>query len=499
MAVGKENKRLQEENSRNGEILWQLTWDLIKESQWDRALLVGKHLASISPDVPAAHVALGMAWMGVNDLDSAEKCFRKALELDGEEVHNFLLIAHVCACRGDFEGQLDWAVKASKINPKETDAHFEVAYANLRLGRLNDAAKALLRILKLSPDNVRACRMLAKIYLDQQKLGDARDQFWAAVKLTPEDPSLWSDLGHTMSRMTDHENALGAFRKALELEPDNPTRLYHVGDAHLAMNRLEEAVSYFVKAVQLDPDYTMAHYDLGLALGKLKKYKESAEASKAALRNDPEMKWARTNLGFSVTNNLGLAYMNQSMFKEAESCFRRNLKLMAPACFNLGLTLRKQKRFQDALPYFQQAVQLEPADAEYLDLLGDTLSNLDRLEEARDVLQKAIAVDAGYKHAQYDLGVVLAKMRTEDDRALEQFKRVVALDKDYAHAYYGIACIFALKGRKKSALKNLEESLKKGFRDKAHIEKDSDWDNLRGDEDFKRILTKYPEPAKEEY
>ena len=81
-----QNTILQEENNQNGEILWKLTWELINDRQWDRALLVGKHLVSIDPDVPAAHVALGNAWMGVNDLDKAEGCFRKALELDAEEV-----------------------------------------------------------------------------------------------------------------------------------------------------------------------------------------------------------------------------------------------------------------------------------------------------------------------------------------------------------------------------------------------------------------------------
>ena len=283
----------------------------------------------------------------------------------------------------------------------------------------------------------------------------------------------------------------GHSKRHWSLEPENPERLYHVGDAYLAMDKYEEAVSFLVKAVQMNPYHTMAHYDLGLALGKLKRYKESEQASTAALRFDPEMKSARTNKGLSATNNLGLAYMNQSMYEEAESCFRRNMKLFHRTYFNLGLTLQKQKRFQDALEYFQRAVELNPEDPEYLDLLGDTLSSLDRLDEAQEVLQKAIAIDASYKHAQYDLGVVLAKMRTENDRALAQFRHVIELDKDYAHAYYGIACIYALKGRKKSALKYLEESLKKGFRNRAHIEKDTDFDSLRDNAAYQGLLDKY--------
>ena len=89
--------------------------------------------------------------------------------------------------------------------------------ANLRLGRFADAAKALRKIIKINPENVKARRMLADVHVARQELNEACEQLWVAVKGQPDDASLWVDLGYTMSRMKDHENALRAFQKALEL------------------------------------------------------------------------------------------------------------------------------------------------------------------------------------------------------------------------------------------------------------------------------------------
>ena len=105
------------------------------------------------------------------------------------------------------------------------------------------------------------------------------------------------------------------------------------------------------------PDYDMAYFDLGLALCRAERYEEGATTIQVALRNDPQMAYGGTNLGLSVTTNVGLAHMNLGRFAEAEACFRRNLRLIAPTHFNLGLTLMKQGRHEEALPHFQRAVE----------------------------------------------------------------------------------------------------------------------------------------------
>ena len=491
----KEATRRQAEE--DADTLWKLAWEMIDGKRWEEARLVGNYLRAMVPDEPKVHFTLGIIRLGMNDLERAEQCVRTALDLGGDDIQSFLLLAHICALRGEIEGEFQWANKAAALDDSNPEPLFVIAEASRRLGRLSETEAALVKVIELEPEDSRAYRLLGDTYLAMQRLDEAREKFWTVLQMRPEDASLWADLGHTMSRLDDPENALEAFQKAVDLEPENPENFYHLGDACLALGRLDQAVGFLSRALQLDPDYALAHYDLGLAFLQLGRYEEAAVENAAVLQNDPEMAFQRTNLGLGATTNLGLAYNNLGRLAEGEQCFRRNLKLLAPTFFNLGLALFKQGRYQESLVNFERALESEPENPEFLDLLGNAYLELGRLDEGLEALRKAITVDENYSLAHYDLGVTLARMDGRQEEALKSFERAIALDSDLGQAYYGMACIHAQKGDRKLALVSLEEALKKGIWDQAHIESDPDLDGLRNDPKF-RLLKKTYLSVKEE-
>jgi tetratricopeptide (TPR) repeat protein len=179
--------------------------------------------------------------------------------------------------------------------------------------------------------------------------------------------------------------------------------------------------------------------------------------------------------------------------EEAEVCFRRNLKLFAKTYFNLGLTLFKTKRYEEALVNFQRSLELEPEDPEYHNLLGQTYEELGQSVEAEKTLRRAIEIDENYALCYYDLGVVLAKHGGRNQEALAVFERALKIDPDIAYAYYGIACLHAVSQKEESALAFLKAAFEKGFKDITYIGKDSDWDGLRTSTKFMQLLEKYQE------
>jgi tetratricopeptide (TPR) repeat protein len=53
---------------------------------------------------------------------------------------------------------------------------------------------------------------------------------------------------------------------------------------------------------------------------------------------------------------------------------------------------------------------------------------------------------------------------------------------------YNLACAYSLSKQKKNALKNLKLAVEAGFRNRAHMEKDPDLDNIRNEKAFKDIM-----------
>jgi tetratricopeptide (TPR) repeat protein len=159
--------------------------------------------------------------------------------------------------------------------------------------------------------------------------------------------------------------------------------------------------------------------------------------------------------------------------------------------FNMGLTLLRMDRREEAVESFTRAVEIFPNDPEYLNLLGQAYGELGKVKEAEAYLQKALEIDSKYALGYYDLGVILAKQRTRDREAKRFFDKAIELDPEMAWAYYSIACIDALAGKKGVALKNLERAFEKGVEDKAHIDKDTDLDSLRKDAGYVKLMEKY--------
>jgi len=300
-------------------------------------------------------------------------------------------------------------------------------------------------------------------------------------------------MGEAMAEQKDEKND-GAPKRGggAPVSEEGLSYLYQkVGDDFLGLDAAAEAIPYLERAVRLNPDFALAHYDLSLAYFMLGRYREGAEAAKAALRDDPEMKYQRSNLGQGAMGNLGLCLMNQGKLEEAVACFTKIIAQAGSTFFNLGLALLRMDKPKDALKNFLTAVEISPKEPEYFNVLGQAYGEIGKVEKAESCLHKAIEIDPKYALGYYDLGVILAKQRTRDKEAKKCFKKAVELDPDMGWAHYSIACIDALEGKKREALKNLERAFEKGIEDRAHIDKDADLDSLRKDGKFQEMMKKY--------
>jgi len=464
------------------------------EEDFKEARVVAKLLTEVGPEDAEAWYFLGFLNGVLGAFNEAQNNFFRSLELGGEKFSNYTQLAQICMNRGDFKEAIQWGYRALECNPEDVLIYHKIADLHVLEGDTRKAAKLLESLLKVTSiaikDRFTTLVRLGHLCILTQRMKKALDHFEAAQKLNPSDESLWTDIGHCLSRLGDKEGTLSAFRKAANSKP-SPLNLYNLGDAYLAMDDPERSIAPLVEATRKAPGFSLAHYDLSLAFVKMKKYHEGVAPAIAALRSDPEMKLQQTNPGLGAMNNLGLCLMNLGRYEEALECFRRNIKLMSSAYFNMGLTFFKMKNYKEALGHFQKALDIRPDDQEYLDLVGQTYTELGKYKLAEKYLRKSVKKDPKYALAYYDLGVLLAKFKARQREALRCFMTAIKLDPNMAWAYYSVACLYAMSGNKEQALNYLSQSLEKGLSNKKHIESDPDMDSLREEKEFRRLMIKY--------
>jgi tetratricopeptide (TPR) repeat protein len=473
----------------------QLLQKLMANKEFPQAKIVAEHLTDLQPEDANAWYHLGVILLSLSNPRDAESCLARSMRLAGKvDGMDCYQMSQVRLLLGDLGGAVRWSMRAIELDPENLFFRWKLMENHTMQGDLKAAIAVGKKSLKKkaeTPDQVRTRLTLANLYIAISAYEEAEEQLNEALKLDAGNTQLWFMLGRSLSRQNKWEEALKAFQNAAEIDPHDPYTLYNIGDAFLGLGESEKAVDPLQQAVRWKHDFNLAHYDLSLAFLRLKEYEEAETAARAALGDDPKMMFQWSNLGKGATENLGIALMNQGRLEEAEACFRRNLNLIAPTHFNLGLTLFRMKHFEDALENFRRAVELNPGDPEYHNLLGQTYDQLGYSNEAEGSLRRSIELDRNYALGHYDLGVILAKREGRRREALEVFTHALKIDPNLEWAYYSIACLHALSQKEKLALSFLEKALRKGLHDRAYIEKDSDWDDFRTNSEFIRLLDEY--------
>ena len=234
-----------------------------------------------------------------------------------------------------------------------------------------------------------------------------------------------------------------------------------------ASTSLEQAIEYFEQATNIDPEFALAYVGLAdtyMLLGdyagmSLNEMLENAEpAIRKALTLDDELAEAYVARG-AIRAKVG-------DYAAAIDAFQRAIELdpsYSKAYHWYGDVLLTHLQQPDAaLPLLQRAYALDPVSPPLIVTVGQTLVGLGRFEEALEYYQKALEIEPAYASTYYLIGSLHAYAYGRLDLGVRWSLESYARDPRYIFNLYGLGIYYLALGDDQEAEHWIDQALANG-------------------------------------
>jgi tetratricopeptide (TPR) repeat protein len=296
--------------------------------------------------------------------------------------------------------------KSQAGEPGSAAALYEAGLRHLRTGQYLDAQMCCQQALATDSNHADSLNLMAMLSLQAKQYDHAVEWAARALQQAPK-PEYLVTLGSALQNLGRLEEALKAFDKAVQFKPEIAELWKNLGNVLLALERPAEALLSFQHILTLNPRHWESAYQSAVLLHEAARLEEAVKHFDLCIRLKPD----------------------------------HALTLRARA-----RSLRDMNRLEQALQDSQRACALEPGDAGACNGLGDILARLpDRQEEALQWFDRALELQPDFIQALTNKALVLGQLlRCEE--AIASYDRLKSLDPDNAEADISLGHLHLLLG-----------------------------------------------------
>jgi tetratricopeptide (TPR) repeat protein len=165
--------------------------------------------------------------------------------------------------RARLEEQVNAFRQIVRLDPRNVEAHCDLAALLHRLERLPDALTFARQAVTLTPGHARAQFVLGSILLSSGDAIVAAEHLREAIRLKPDFVEAQHNLARALREPGQLAEAEQWFREALRLGPANARAHTSLANALVAQGRIDESLAELRRALRLDPDFVPAITALG--------------------------------------------------------------------------------------------------------------------------------------------------------------------------------------------------------------------------------------------
>jgi len=302
----------------------------------------------------------------------------------------------------DWEGALKALQIVVNLDPKRTEAFFNISMANLQLGNTLMAERGFLSVLKVNPNDYSARLNLGQMYFDSGKTEEAKEQFQYIID----------------------NDSTGRWAKQAKIRMNVLHTM--VADRALEGGNVAESLVEYEKALDYFSANVKASFNRGMIFIRQKKYGEARVEFESVIRHSPKNLRGRINLAnvYEQLNMLSQAAEQYEMIMQIDKNSREGQFAAGKWKITKARGLWADKRLAEAEKIFAELVVEQPNNFQAFAFLGILQASKGKLRKAAISYQKVLDL----RPTNYAVKILLGKVYEQlgmDSLAANEYRGII--------------------------------------------------------------------------
>ena len=434
---------------------------------------------------------LAKCYEKLGDFVSAKNSYKKVIDLREEFLEAYKSLCVILLRLNEFDETICYAEKALAIDQEDFIYEFIIGTTYMKAKEFVKAINPLTKSLEKAPNNLGTLNSLGTCYMTTGNLELAISTYQKSLEIDTDAPMAYYNIASAYQILNNHEEAINYLNKAIELDEDEtfltaiamsevklkqyenalkhykqlsllcPSKdiyKYNIATCYEALNDYTTAIQILEQIVYVNPNFILPAQKLAnlyIKINDLNKAKEIydnillkgkvtadimhqyAILSSSLCDSDTAEKMLKKVIKMNPNiakahKDLGIIYLNKRLFDYAEEEFQTALNL-APDDFEIlfeyGNYLYSVSKNIEAEKYYGEALERNPQNVLALTFMGLNKLILNKLDEARDYIMKALEVESNHEYVQFCAGRILYA-REEYEEAKRYLIRAVEQNPD---------------------------------------------------------------------
>lgn len=287
-------------------------------------------------------------------VDCEQNC-EKLLKIEPTNKIGLSELALVYRVTRRFEEGIKLIDKAITLDKENEKFYYYKAFIYNSWGKHKNslALKEIEKCLDINPSYALGLALKGLIYSEEKQHIKAISTLDKAISLSHKDPRIHNFCGLNYRDMDKDDLAMKAFAQAFEIDPKFSVAIDNYGDIITRKNGIKEGIEWYRKALEANPKNSHARVSLADCLKKMSQYEEALKELEIGIKYEENYSW--------LHNKKGEVYLETKDYYDARNSFKTAISLYQDNCnflSNLGWALLYLKKYEDAMDYFNEALDL---------------------------------------------------------------------------------------------------------------------------------------------